>query len=169
MIAFIDRTLAKLEGGAMILCMATATLLTVAQVLMRYAFNAPLFWAEELVLYSIICMSFVGIGYGVGSGSHISVDVLGAAIPEKHRRILLIIGAGLGVIFGLSLLYLGFRLSSATFARGQLSPALRIPVALVYCVIPIAGVATTFRYLLQIHALLRGRSPDAVEKTSQLM
>lgn len=71
---FIDR----LETVAMVAFMSIATIITSVQVVYRYGFNSSLFWAEEVVIYSIICMSFVGASMGVRYGAHISVDVLNA-------------------------------------------------------------------------------------------
>ena len=61
----IDKALSRLEDGSMIFLMALAICLTFVQVVMRYVFNAPIYWAEEVVLYAIIVMSFVGISIGI--------------------------------------------------------------------------------------------------------
>ncbi|PLW76589.1 TRAP transporter small permease [Cohaesibacter celericrescens] len=150
MISWIDRLLARFESFAMAFCMALAISLTFLQVVLRYAFNAPLYWTEEVVLYSIVAMSFIGISFGFSRASHISVDILKAFMPKRYERTLRIISLILGAVFGLTVLWLGWRLTAVTFSRGQLSPALRIPMAYVYAVIPIAGGAATFRYLLSL-------------------
>lgn len=64
--------------------MALAISLTFLQVVMRYVFDAPIYWTEEVVLYAIIVVSFVGISIGIRLGSHISVDLLDAFVPEKY-------------------------------------------------------------------------------------
>ena len=169
MIRLIDRGLGRFEGTMMAGCMASAILLTFAQVVLRYAFNAPLFWAEEIVLYAIIWMSFVGISFGLTRASHISVDILGAFLPTRFTRPLQVIALILGLIFGLVTLWLGWRLTLVTFGRGQLSPALRIPMAYVYAIIPFAGFATTFRYALMLAQLWRGEARRDGGETPTLM
>ncbi len=152
----IESAFDKIEGFLLINFMAIAITLTFVQVVLRYGFNAPLYWVEEVVLYSIICMSFIGISYGVKYQIHISVEVLKALIPAKFSRPLAVTTSILGLVFGLTLLYLGWKLTSLTFSRGQLSPALRIPIAWIYLVIPISGASTVFRYSLECARAYRG-------------
>ncbi|MGB3339463.1 MAG: TRAP transporter small permease [Devosia sp.] len=168
MVKLINGVLTRFEDAAMVACMAIATTLTVLQVVMRFIFNMPIFWAEEAVLHAIICMSFIGIGYGVRLGSHISVDILGAIVPQNRKRIIVILACGLGITFGLVLAYLGYRMAVATLGRGQLSPALRIPVAAIYSVIPLAGVMTTFRYALKLYQTWIG-APETLGGTDLVM
>ena len=150
MIKKIECMLDKFEDFSMMLLMAVAITLTFTQVVMRYVFNAPLFWAEEVVLYSIICMSFVGISYGIKHQNHISVEVLKAFTPLRFQWHIGVVQSIVGLIFSLILLYLGWKLVSVTADRGQLSSALRIPIALIYLSIPISGASATFRYLHQL-------------------
>ncbi|WP_160115570.1 TRAP transporter small permease [Marinobacterium lutimaris] len=152
MLAKVDKVLARFEDGSMIFFMGLAITLTFTQVVMRYVFDAPLYWAEEVVLYSIIIMSFIGISIGIRMGSHISVNLLDAVVPERHIRILRGGVMILGIAFALALIYFGGQLFLNTLNRGQLSPALRIPVAAIYGIIPLAGLLSLFRY---IHALVQ--------------
>lgn len=169
MIRLIDRSLERFERTVMILCMAIAILLTFTQVVQRYAFNAPLYWAEEVVLFSIIWMSFVGISFGLTRASHISVDILGAFLPVRFVRPFQVISLVFGFIFGVVILWLGWKLTSVTLGRGQLSPALRVPMAYIYAIIPFSGFASALRYALELNGLLRGESRPAGDETPTLM
>ncbi|WP_417842060.1 TRAP transporter small permease [Terasakiella sp.] len=165
----LDKTLARLEDGAMIVFMGLAIALTFMQVVMRYVFNAPLFWAEEVVLYSIIVMSFIGISIGIRLGSHISVDLMDALVPEKYVPVLRIIAMVLGILFAIALVYFGSKLFLTTLDRGQLSPALRLPVATIYAIIPIAGVLSLFRYVHALVQLVQGKQIQASEDNLRAM
>src|SRR5690625_5460784 len=101
----LNKVLDPLENVAMVIFMSIATLLTVIQVVYRYGFNSSIFWIEEVVIYSIICMSFVGASMGVRHGVHISVDVLNAIVPPAVNRWLHIITAILGIAFACYLAY----------------------------------------------------------------
>ncbi|GGA94039.1 TRAP transporter small permease [Allosediminivita pacifica] len=169
MIRLLDRCLERFEGAMMVVCMAVAITLTFTQVVLRYVFNAPLFWAEEVVLYAIIWMSFVGISYGLPRASHISVDVLEAFLPSRFAWPFRILSCALGIVFGVVLLWLGWKLTATTFGRGQLSPALRIPMGYVYAIIPFAGLATAFRYALEFGRSWRGDTRPVGEETPTLM
>lgn len=148
---FIDR----LEKVAMVAFMTIATIITTFQVVYRYGFNSSLSWAEEVVIYSIVCMSFVGASMGVRHGVHISVDVLNAFAPPAVNRWLHIFTAVLGIAFAIALAYLGFRLFFSTLDRGMLSPAMRMPMAWVYLPIGMSGILLIIRYCWVIREVWR--------------
>lgn len=147
MLRTVNNFIDKLEGILTITLISVATIITFLQVIFRYVFNNSIFWAEEVVLYAIICMSFVGASMGVRHGAHISVDILKSMIGASKTRWFHIVSALLGILFSVALAYYGGKLFLITLSRGQLSPALRIPVAWVYLPISIAGVMLVFRYL----------------------
>lgn len=152
---FFLKALDVLESTAMVVFMTVATVMTFVQVIFRYVLNNSIFWAEEVVLYSIICMSFVGASMGVRKHAHISVDILNTIASPRINRWLIAIACVLGAIFGGILLFYGWQLFTATLQRGQLSPALRIPVAWAYAPIPIAGVLLIIRYVTQLVKVCR--------------
>lgn len=135
-----------LEDVAMVVFMAIATSVTMLQVVFRYLLGGTLYWAEELVLYSIICMSFVGASMGARKYDHISVKALHAFVPQDVRRWVESFSAILGIAFGLILLILGWKFFANTLGRGMLSPAMRFPMAWVYLIIPISGALIMIRY-----------------------
>ncbi|AXY41639.1 TRAP transporter small permease [Halomonas sp. JS92-SW72] len=147
----LNKVIDFLESVAMVAFMSIATIITTIQVVYRYGFNGSLFWAEEVVIYSIICMSFVGASMGVRHGVHISVDVLNAFVPPAINRWLHIIAAVLGIAFAGFLAYYGFQLYFNTLGRGQLTAALRLPMAWFYLPIGISGILLILRYLWVIH------------------
>ena len=49
----LNKCLDRLESVAMVVFMSIATILTTIQVVYRYGFSGSLFWAEEVVIYSI--------------------------------------------------------------------------------------------------------------------
>jgi C4-dicarboxylate transporter, DctQ subunit len=145
-----------LEDTAMVIFMTIATSVTLTQVVFRYGLNSSLYWAEEVVLYSIICMSFVGASMGVRRHAHISVEALHAFVRPEVRRRLEAVAALLGIAFGLILLMLGWQLFSSTLQRGMLSPAMRVPMGWVYFPIPVAGALITIRYIALLIVIWRG-------------
>jgi C4-dicarboxylate transporter, DctQ subunit len=145
-----------LEDAAMVIFMTIAASVTFTQVVFRYGLNSSLYWAEEVVLYSIICMSFVGASMGVRRHAHISVEALHAFVRPEARRWLEAVAALLGIAFGLILLILGWQLFSSTLQRGMLSPAMRVPMGWVYFPIPVAGLLITIRYTALLVQTWRG-------------
>ncbi|UQG60843.1 TRAP transporter small permease [Marinobacter sp. M3C] len=151
MIKAFNKFLDRLEDFAMVAFMSLATIITIFQVFYRYGFNGSLSWAEEVVIYSIVCMSFIGASMGVRRGAHISVDLLNSVVSPVVNRWLRIISAIIGIFFAIAMTILGFRLFNITLGRGMLSPALRVPMAWIYFPIGISGLLLISRYCWVIH------------------
>lgn len=169
MILWVNRVVDVIETFLVTALMLVATVVAVLQVVARYVFNNSLFWSEELILYSLITMSFLTTGMGVRYVAHISVEALYAFSGPRFSRFLHYIAVILGLLFSAMLVWYGFRLYSSTMAMGQLSPAMRVPVGLIYLVIPISGAFMFLRYLLLLSCLIGGReyvAPDITIKNA---
>lgn len=169
MILWLNRVVDWIENILVTSLVLIATLVAIIQVIARYVFNNSLYWSEELILYSLISMSFLTMGMGVRYASHISVDAVYAFAGPRSARVLQIGAACLGLIFAAVLLWYGSRLVMNTSRMGQLSPAMRIPVGYIYAVIPVAASFMVLRYLLVLRDLIMGqgyRAPDVDIKTS---
>jgi len=151
----ISEYLDKIEGFLIASILAVAALLTFTQVFFRYALNDSIFWAEEAVLYLIISMSFLSTSLGIRKGAHITVDVVKACLPKSCIPYFVCISACIGIAFGIALFYYGGNLFLNTIERGQLSPALRIPVASIYAFIPITALLQIFRYSEIIYSVYK--------------
>lgn len=163
MILWINRIVDRIEGVVITALMLVATVMAVVQVAARYVFNNSLYWSEELILYSLISMSFLSASMGVRYAAHISVEALYAFVSVRTGRMLHYLAAILGLAFALSLVWYGTRLSLGTLQMNQLSPAMRIPVGAIYVIIPISGAFMGLRYLLILSELISGRdyvAPD---------
>lgn len=163
MILWVNRVVDWIENIMVTALMLIATLVAITQVIARYVFNNSLYWSEELILYSLISMSFLTMGMGVRYASHISVDAVYAFAGPRTAKALQIGAACLGLIFAVILLWYGSRLVMNTSRMGQLSPAMRIPVGYIYGVIPTAAAFMALRYLLVLRDMVLGRGYQAPE------
>ncbi|MFT0545157.1 TRAP transporter small permease [Allopusillimonas ginsengisoli] len=155
MLESINKIIDRIEGFAMILLMLVATVVAIVQVIARYVFNNSLSWSEETILYSLIIMSFVAGSMGVRYAAHICVEVLPLVVGPRLQMVLKYIAALLGVAFALTIVYYGGRLFLNTLKMGQLSPAMRIPVAYIYLIIPVSGFSMLLRYLWIVESLIK--------------
>jgi TRAP-type C4-dicarboxylate transport system permease small subunit len=62
---FAEGLTAVLEYLSMV-CVAAMTVLVIAQVILRYVFNDPLDWSEEMARIAFIYLAFLGIGAAYG-------------------------------------------------------------------------------------------------------
>ena len=139
--AVVDRWL----GGLVALLMGLSVLNVVWQVFTRYALRSPSSYTEELARYLLIWVGLLGAAYAMGRGMHLAIDLVPSHLREAGRRRLRIAAGLLVLAFALSgMVYGGARLVWLTFALGQRSAALRIPLGCVYLAIPIAGLLMGF-------------------------
>ena len=104
----VNNSLCKVEKTITWIAFSIMLALLIVQVIFRYCFNWPLAWAEEMVRYTYIAVSFIGATVAVRENSHISIDImpniLQALINNDKKRIILqdiidIIAAFISVIF----------------------------------------------------------------------
>lgn len=134
-------TIDKFLGNFLAILMAVITLDVLWGVFTRYVLGDQASWSEELARFLLIWIGVLGAAYASGQRMHLSIDLIGPKL-EKHKRrrlqrfidlIILVFALMVLVVGGLRLLYI-------TQVLGQLSPSLRVPMAIVYSVLPISGL-----------------------------
>ena len=128
----LDFVLDKIED---ILCTVLACVMAVSiliQVINRNTVQLPLVWCEELARYCMVWLIFVGISAGVKKGAHIGVDALVNILPKNIRKIVNVVTNVLvtGLYGYLTLLSADITLGIRE--TGQVSPAMQIPMYLIY-------------------------------------
>ena len=58
------------------------------ETLARYFFKLPTVWELEVAIYLMIFITFMGAGWGLKNGVHVSVEVIIQRLSTKNRRIL---------------------------------------------------------------------------------
>ena len=114
---------------------ATMIVVTFAQVVCRYVFQAPLPWSEELARYCFVWIVFLGATLGLEKGVHIGVDILTVLLPKPLQRLLL--RFNLLLILGFAVFLIVASLVVLQANRLQYSPALGLQMAKVYLAIPL--------------------------------
>lgn len=142
----------KYLGHLLVLLMMVMTLDVLWGVLTRYVFGSQADWSEELARFLLIWIGLLGAAYAAGQKMHLAIDLLMPKLDESKQRSLTIFINGLIILFAFAVLVVGgFRLIYLTQLLGQLSAALRIPMYLIYMVIPISGLLVIY---YKIHDLV---------------
>jgi len=102
------KLLKRLDEWLIAILLAAMTLLTFAQVVMRYVFNSGFTWAQELTTILFAFMIFIGISYGVRVGAHIGVDALIKIFTPQVRRIVSVIAVLLCLLYAGMVIYGSF-------------------------------------------------------------
>jgi C4-dicarboxylate transporter, DctQ subunit len=143
----------------------TALLVTIlilfANVVLRYVFKASTSWAEELIKYLMIWITFIGGSICVRRGAHVSIDFFINYLPLRARRgmsVIIYIGSA---VFSAVMAFYGLQLIQFTIATGQMSPALQIPMWVPYLSMPIGFSLMTLRYVQDVFKALK--NSDKIE------
>lgn len=138
-------TIDKIIGSILVVLMAVITLDVLWGVFTRYALGNQASWSEELARFLLIWIGVLGAAYASGQRMHLSIDLLGPKLaPARQRQLQRMIDLII-VVFALTVLIIGgLRLLYITQVLGQLSPALGIPMGLVYSVLPLSGFLIVF-------------------------
>ena len=111
------------------------------QVFTRFVVGTPSSFTDELARYLMIWVGVLGAAYISGRRMHVAIDLLPARLNKEGQTRLKIAANLLIILFCLVALVVGgIRLVYITFVLEQYSPALQIPLALVYAVIPLSGL-----------------------------
>jgi len=128
-------------GKTLVLIMSVMVINVLWQVFTRYVTGNPSSFTDELARYLMIWIGVLGAAYVSGRNLHVAIDILPLRKNEKTQKKLKIIVTILVILFVLFAFVVGgSRLVYISYVLGQQSPALQVPLALVYIIIPISGL-----------------------------
>ena len=104
----------------------------------------------------MIWLGLMASAIAMRNRSHLQVDVLTSALPQKPKRILTAIVDLLTIVFLCIMTYFGFKVVQSTTA--QTSPAMQIPMALIYAAFPTGGVLMIMEQLLTFIERLKNKN-----------
>ena len=132
-------------GAILVIMLAVMTLDVLWGVFTRYVMSNQASWSEELARFLLIWIGVLGAAYASGQRMHLSIDLL----PNKPVRLI----AVLIILFALGVMVIGgARLVFITAELGQTSPALGLPMSLIYTVVPISGLLIIYYRLYDFNA-----------------
>ena len=111
------------------------------QVFTRFVMSNPSSFTDELARYLMIWVGVLGAAYISGQNMHVAIDLLSSRLSDKRLKTMSKLVHYIVILFSLLVLVIGgIRLVYITAILNQHSPALHIPLAIVYAVIPLSGL-----------------------------
>lgn len=114
------------------------TVLVLVQVVLRYVLNVPLVWVEEVTVFLMIWMAFMGAAIGVRRGAHIAMTILVDRLPTRVARALFYASTLAIIAFSVIVAWQGTLL--ALSVGGQRSAALGVPMGIPYIIVPLGAL-----------------------------
>lgn len=136
--------------------------ITFAGVFARYVLNNSIIWAEEFSRYTFNWVVMLACALAVSSNAHMYIDVIYRVVPKRFHRLYQ------AVVDGLVLAFLAFMVyQSVALVNGagvQVSAAMRIPMKVVYCGMPVGFSLMLIFGLERLINDVTGKSEDILGK-----
>ena len=123
-------------------------LVMLAQVFFRYVLNSSLQWSEELAVWGMVWMVFVGSVLLVRRSEHISITTLVRLAPLRVRPYLVIFNRAAGLVFLAIIGWYGFEVFGGTFHAK--SPSIGLSTRWIKLAIPVGAVLMA---VVAVHAI----------------
>lgn len=155
MLKKIDENFEKVILSILVLAIILVMLL---QIVCRYFFNNSLIWSEEFCRYCYIYFMFIGTSLAVRERSELRVDAVVSILPEKARGAVNVV---VDIVVFVMLIYLSYwsiPMVQAMYHQGGYSPALKLPMFIVYMSVPIGFILSALRYLQKFYHMFKNAS-----------
>jgi TRAP-type C4-dicarboxylate transport system permease small subunit len=144
----IDRILSQFEIWITVGCFCLMCVIVIAGIVMRFILKIPNQYGEEISRYLMICGIFVGVSIGVRKKAHLGVTIIVEKLPFVLSKIISIIAAIITLGAYLILTFFGFRFVLQMNRYGQTSPAMGLPMWIIYFTIFFGLLLSTVRAFL---------------------
>lgn len=139
------RLVNKVLGSFTVAIFTILVICVVWQVVSRYVLGKPSTSTDEIARFLFMWVAFMGAAYTLGQKRHLAIDIVSLWLEDKPLRnvriaVFVIIAAFVSIV----MIYGGGQLMIDTLEKGQVTPALRIPMGYVYGAIPVSGATMLF-------------------------
>ncbi len=98
------RVINEIEETLIAVILGLMTVVTFANVIARYVFNANILWALETTVFLFAWLVLIGASYCVKTRAHLGVDVVLNSVSPGARRVLALLSVAACLVFSVLLL-----------------------------------------------------------------
>lgn len=158
----LTRAIERLLDGLATLAFLTMFALVVAQVVLRYVFNDPLVWSDEIAQYLFVWVAFLGVLRASRHRTHIAITAVIDRLPPWAARAMALFWLLAMAAFAGLLGWYGVVIARQNMT--VMMTSLPLPYWLVYAIVPVTGAGLFLYAVRDIAALWRpagaeGRQP----------
>jgi TRAP-type C4-dicarboxylate transport system permease small subunit len=122
------------------LAVLAVVMLITADVLMRFFFNQPQLFVDEVASFLEVLIIFGGLAYTFRTGGHVRVDLVTGRLPGAARAWLRLLGLLIGLAFLGAVIWTTAQSALTAYRYGRVSTVMLYPLWLPMLLIP-AGLA----------------------------
>ncbi len=135
--------------------MAAICLISIANVVVRYATNISFAFTEEFSVFLLVFMTFVGASMAFASNEHIRITFFLDRMPPAVRWVCEVVTFVATTLMFALVVYYSTKVTYAEWYWGETSPGLGNPVWIYTIWLPLLSVAIILRVLGRAWATLR--------------
>lgn len=149
---FVDGVSTAMGAVCCAILVAMVLIITV-NVAMRYVFNAPITWADQVVTYALVYATFLGAPYALAQRAHVSIDILTTFMrPLNGVRLNVSIDA-VGILYCILFTILAAQEVARLIERGsEFADAFIFPQWIVLVALPLSGLLLAVQFFANLLA-----------------
>lgn len=121
------------------------------EVIVRYFFNSPTVWAQEVAVYIFMWSMLTGASYTLMLGKHVRIDLLFDHFPPKVQLVFDILTSVAGIVFCSIVTYQAYGMISSSFKYAKTSATmLRVPMWLIQMPLLLGFALLTLQFFVII-------------------
>jgi TRAP-type C4-dicarboxylate transport system permease small subunit len=141
-------------GGTLFLI---AVLLNIANVVARYVFARPIFWAEEILVFIIIWAVFLVTGSITYRGAHLNMDLLHSGFSPLWKRIINSVIALVLIVSTLFAATQSLKVVRLYLHTGDVTPATGIPLVIPHTALLFGFIFMAAAAMLRVRSYFSGK------------
>jgi TRAP-type C4-dicarboxylate transport system permease small subunit len=126
--------------------------INVTNVIGRYIFSTPVYWAEEIMVFLVVWTVFLAAGSITYRGAHLNMDLIYAALPRAWKRAVNIAIACSMIVCTLFTAFEAWKIVALHYRDNNVTAGTNIPM-----IIPTSAVLFGFGFIASA-AIVRFRS-----------
>lgn len=155
-----NKVLRNLEEGILALLLASMTVITFMQVVLRYVFAGGVPWALEATSYLFGWLVLIGISYGIRVNAHIGVDAFVRLLPAGGQWVAGMLAIGFCLAYAVLMTLGAWNYWERIYALGVFAQDIPLPRWALVSILPLGFALLGLRLLQVAIAIVRGkRSP----------
>lgn len=147
----------RLEEAISAAAMAVVCLITFVNVVVRYLTDASFAFTEEISIYLMVVIAFVGSAGAFAQRRHIAMEFLVVRQPRRVRIAFEYLALVLGFVLFAMITWYGIDLFLDDWEYGTTSPGIGIPQWIYSVWLPVLSVWILLRIVGRVRRVMRGR------------
>lgn len=151
--------LEKIMDAVAVVMFIVIFIVAMAQVLMRWIFNNPLIWSEELIRLMFVWICFLGWVMATRHNTHITITAVISKLPPMGQKIMKTFNLLIVIVFSVLMVVFGIQMAKmASITKAVSMPF--ISFTLVYAICPFSNAVIVIYQIINIVNLWKGNDSD---------